>query len=217
MPPISVLIVDDHPLFSRGLASLIAGQGQYAVCGEAVSSAEALALMESKKPDLAIVDLRLGDEDGLEVIKKLKARDAGLRVLALSMQDERYFSERALNAGSNGYIMKTEAGAKVLEAIKTVLAGGTYISEAERERLLEFTAGEIPRGAGDPFALVEKLSNRQLRVFTLIGKGLGTLEIASLLNISTKTVDAHKENLKLRLHCRTAQELRQLAIEWAKK
>jgi DNA-binding NarL/FixJ family response regulator len=214
MRQISIIIVDDHPLFSKGLSSLITRESHYTVTGEAGSSKEALELVRTQNPDMAIVDLRLGDEDGLEVIKQLKALQPGLMVLVLSMLDERYFAERALNAGSNGYIMKTEPGTEVMEAVKTVLAGGTYLSGAERNRLLEYN----PCEAGEePFGSIGKLSNRQLQIFTLIGKGLGTLEIAAQLNISTKTVDAHKENLKLRLHCGSAQELRQLAIEWAKK
>jgi DNA-binding NarL/FixJ family response regulator len=214
MPQVSVIIVDDHPLFCRGLASLITSQSVYTVVGEVGSSEEAIELVRTKKPDLAIVDLRLGDEDGLEVIKKLKALHSGLVVLVLSMQDERYYAERALNTGSNGYIMKTEAGTMIMEAIKTVLSGEIYLSEAERERLQEFAPYEVGEKS---LGLIEKLSNRQLEIFTLIGKGLGTLEIASRLKISTKTVDAHKENLKSRLHCLTTQELHQLAIEWAKK
>jgi DNA-binding NarL/FixJ family response regulator len=210
----SIIIVDDHPLFSRGLASLITSQSQYVVSGEAANSAEALEMIQSKRPDMAIVDLRLDGEDGLEVIKKIKALRPSLVVLAVSMQDERYYAERALKAGSNGYIMKTEAGTTVMEAIKTVLSGKIYLSNTEQKRLLEYTSYEA---GGESYGSVEKLSNRQLQIFTLLGKGLGTLEIAAQLNISTKTVDAHKENLKLRLHCRTTQELRRLAIEWAKK
>jgi DNA-binding NarL/FixJ family response regulator len=216
MLQVSVIIVDDHPLFSRGLASLITSKNQYVVAGEAVNSREALDLALTKKPDLAIVDLRLGDEDGLEVIKKMKALHPEMAVLALSMQDERYFAERALKAGSSGYIMKTEAATKVMEAIKTVLAGEIYISDAERDRLQGFTSYETEEEKGS-FGSIEKLSNRQLQIFSLLGKGLGTLEIASHLKISTKTVDAHKENLKLRLHCNTTQELRQLAVEWTRK
>jgi DNA-binding NarL/FixJ family response regulator len=214
MLQVSVIIVDDHPLFRRGLASLITSQSQYVIGGEAANSAEALELVQEKRPDLAIVDLRLGDEDGLAVIKKIKAIHPHLVVLAVSMQDERYYAERALKAGSNGYIMKTEVGTKVMEAIKAVLSGKIYLSDTEQERLQEYTAYEAD---GESYGSVEKLSNRQLQIFTLLGKGLGTLEIAAQLNISTKTVDVHKENLKLRLHCRTTQELRQLAIEWAKK
>jgi DNA-binding NarL/FixJ family response regulator len=191
-------------------------QNQYIVIGEAGNSEEALDLVRIKKPDLAIVDLRLGDEDGLEVIKEMKALCPKLMILVLSMQNERYFAERSLKAGSNGYIMKTEGGTKVMEAIKTVLSGGIYISEAEQERLLEFASYDAGK-TEDGFGSIEKLSNRQLQIFTLLGKGLGTLEIAHQLKISTKTVDAHKENLKLRLHCNTSQELRQLSIEWARK
>ncbi|MDR1175618.1 MAG: response regulator transcription factor [Treponema sp.] len=211
MPVAKVMIVEDHPLFSKGLSSLITSRGSYSVVGEAKDSAEAFKLAGEEQPDLAIVDLNLGDEDGLDLLKELHSRFPGIAVLVLSMHDERYYAERVLNAGGRGYIMKAEAGNKVMEAIETVLGGEIYLSKAEQERLSECLE------PGGPFASVEKLSDRQLQIFNLLGKGLGTVEIAAKLTLSTKTIDTHKEHIKIKLHCNTTQELRQLAIEWVNR
>ncbi len=215
MPAVSVIIVEDHPLFSKGLSQLVESQALYTVVGEATNGPSALSLLGEKKPSLAIVDLNLGDEDGLQLIRDMKAAVPELVVLVLSMHDERYYAERALRAGARGYIMKEEAGAKVIDAIKSVMAGKIWLSERERERLFDSMAGGNPLREGrDWFASVSKLSDRQLQIFTFIGKGLGTVEIAAKLNLSTKTIDTHKEHIKLKLHCNSSQELRQLAIEW---
>lgn len=215
MPATSVIIIEDHPLFSKGLVQLVESQSLYQVVGEAATSSDALQLLSEKNPSLAIVDLNLGDEDGLELIKNMKALRPELVVLVLSMHDERYYAERALRAGARGYIMKEEAGSKVLDAVKTVMSGKIWLSDRERERLFDSMAGGNPMREGrDWFASVGKLSDRQLQIFTFIGKGLGTVEIAARLNLSTKTIDTHKEHIKLKLHCNTSQELRQLAIEW---
>ncbi|MDR3284397.1 MAG: response regulator transcription factor [Treponema sp.] len=215
MNPVKIVIVDDHPLFSKGLASLIASHPGYEIAGEAKNSAEALKLFRERQPNLAIVDLNLGDENGMDLITGIRDRYPDMVILVLSMHDERYYSERVLRLGASGYIMKNEAGTKVLDAIKTVMSGKIYLSEAEQERLSEALAGEPGKNDKDRYASVQKLSDRQLEIFTLIGKGLGTVEIATKLDLSTKTIDTHKEHIKLKLHCNTSQELRQLAIEWA--
>jgi DNA-binding NarL/FixJ family response regulator len=209
-----IMIIEDHPLFSKGLASLINSRDAYSVVGEAKDSKEALQLAVEEEPDLAILDLNLGNEDGLDLLKELHRRFPRIAVLVLSMHDERYYAERVLKAGGRGYIMKTEAGNKVLEASETVLAGNTYFSEAQRERF----AGH-PEAGGErrPLVPVESLSDRQFQVFNLLGKGLGTVEIAGKLNLSVKTIDAHKEHIKEKLRCHTAQELKQLAIAWVNR
>jgi DNA-binding NarL/FixJ family response regulator len=205
------MIVEDHPLFSKGLSSLIGSREGYTVTGEARDSAEALKCAEEERPDLVILDLNLGDEDGLDLLKELRRRFPAMLVLVLSMHDERYYAERVLKAGGRGYIMKTEAGNRVVEAIETVLAGKIYFSRAEGERLSGFIeSGQRRR----PLIPVETLSDRQFQIFNLLGKGLGTVEIAAKLNLSAKTIDTHKEHLKDKLRCNTAQELKQLAIEW---
>ena len=211
----SVIIIDDHPLFSRGLAQLIETQKDYKVIGMAKNRNEALSLLDSTKPDLAIVDLNLGQEDGLELIKDILVIHPQTKILVLSMHDERFYAERALKAGAKGYIMKAEAESNVISAITTVTSGEIYLSDNEKKRLKELSHGNSENA--DKFNTISSLSDRQLQIFTLIGKGLGTVEIASKLNLSIKTIDTHKENIKSKLHCASSAELRQMAIEWTNK
>lgn len=211
----SVLIVDDHPLFSRGLGQLIETQKTYKIVGMAKDRAEALTLFNQEKPNLAIVDLNLGQEDGLELIKDFIALQSDVKVLVLSMHDERFYAERALKAGAKGYIMKEEAETNVLTAIQTVMNGEIYLSESEKERIGEsLSKGSSAKSKKGPFDTISLLSDRQLQIFTLIGKGFGTVDIATKLNLSIKTIDTHKENIKAKLHCASSAELRQMAIEW---
>ncbi|MDR0456593.1 MAG: response regulator transcription factor [Treponema sp.] len=214
---VKVMIVEDHPLFSRGLASLItagAGKPGYSVVGEAVNLAEAIKIAEQEKPALAIVDIGLGEENGMELIPRLKSIDPDIVILVLSRYDERYYSERVLRLGARGYIMKTEPPPKVLDAIKTVMAGKVYLSDSERERIFEAMTGESQRGVKDWAASIRKLSDRELQIFSCLGKGLGTIEIAHKFKLSTKTIDTHKEHIKLKLHCDSSPQLRRFAIEW---
>ncbi len=215
MPVTKVMIIEDHPIFSKGLAQLINVQKVFQVVGEATNHEEAMEILAAEKPELAIVDLNLGDEDGLDVIKDMHAVYPKLAILVLSMHDERYYAERAIKAGARGYIMKEEAGNKVIDAIHTVLSGRIWLSDAERQRQNENEMNNSKNQTSEDG--IETLSDRQLQIFTLIGKGLGTVEIAAKLNLSTKTIDTHKEHIKIKLHCNTSQELRQLAIEWSSR
>lgn len=212
----SVIIIDDHPLFSRGLSQLIETQKSYKVIGMAKDRMEAITMLNNTKPDLAIVDLNLGQEDGLELIKDILVLKPNTKVLVLSMHDERFYAERALKAGAKGYIMKEEAESQVINAINTVMNGEIYLSQSEKQRLVELSKGNLSEHT-DSFDTIATLSDRQLQIFTLIGKGLGTVEIASKLNLSIKTIDTHKENIKTKLHCASSAELRQMAIEWTNK
>ena len=213
----SVMVIDDHPLFSRGLAQLIETQSSYKVNGMAKDRKEALGMLEKVKPNLAIVDLNLGQEDGLELIKDISVINPSTKVLVLSMHDERFYAERALKAGARGYIMKQEAESQVINAIQTVMEGKIYLSERELERIKDLSKNDksAKREKKEPYDTISLLSDRQLQIFTLIGKGLGTVDIASKLNLSIKTIDTHKENIKVKLHCSSSAELRQMAIEWA--
>lgn len=213
----SVLIIDDHPLFSRGLSQLIETQKIYKVTGIAKDHDEAIKMLNELSPDLAIVDLNLGQEDGLELIKDILALKPQTKVLVLSMHDERYYAERALKAGAKGYIMKEEAESNVSTAINTVMQGNIYLSEAEQKRHNELVLNKNVNKTSEPFDLISTLSDRQLQIFTLLGKGLGTVEIAEKLKLSIKTIDTHKENMKEKLNCESAAELRKMAIEWTKK
>lgn len=209
----SVIIIDDHPLFSRGLAQLIETQGNLKVIGMAKDRNEALTLLNNTTPNLAIVDLNLGQEDGLELIKDIMIIQPKTKILVLSMHDERFYAERAIKAGAKGYIMKEEAESQVINAIQTVIHGEIYLSEKEKNRI-ENLNKDIQ---GKTFDTITELSDRQFQIFTLIGKGLGTVEIANKLNLSIKTIDTHKENIKAKLHCKSSAELRQMAIEWTNK
>jgi two-component system, NarL family, response regulator NreC len=210
MPETSVLIVDDHPIFSKGLAALLSSQPLFSIAGEAKNSCEAMEIIQTKQPDLAIVDLNLGNEDGLDLIKNIHALYSQIKILVLSMHDERYYASRVIKAGACGYIMKEEAGNSVLTAIRTVMAGKVYLSKKESVRRKEENIDARPEKKDD----ISALSDRQLQIFTFIGQGLGTVEIAGKLGLSAKTIDTHKEHMKLKLHCDTSQELRQLAVEW---
>lgn len=210
----SVIIIDDHPLFSRGLSQLIETQKDFKVIGFAKDRNEALSLLDNTVPDLAIVDLNLGQEDGLELIKDILVIHPNTKILVLSMHDERFYAERALKAGAKGYIMKAEAESQVINAIQTVYNGDIYLSENEKNRIKDLSHVSE---TNDKFDTITTLSDRQLQIFTLIGKGLGTVEIAAKLNLSIKTIDTHKENIKAKLHCASSAELRQMAIEWTNK
>jgi DNA-binding NarL/FixJ family response regulator len=212
---VNIMIVEDHPLFSKGLAALIASKPEYSVAGEAATISEAMLVAKNTKPALAIVDINLGPDSGLELIPQLKSHYPEMTILVLSMYEERFYSERVLRLGARGYIMKTESPQKVLDAIKTVISGKVYLSDSERERILEAMTGENMKGVKDLSLSVRKLSTRELQIFSSIGRGLGTIEISNKYNLSTKTIDTHKEHIKIKLHCNSTQDLRQLAIEWA--
>ncbi|MDR2718847.1 MAG: response regulator transcription factor [Treponema sp.] len=213
---IKVMIVEDHPLFSKGLVSLIAGSARsgYNVVGEAANRSDAMKIARQEKPALAIVDISLGEENGLDLIPQLKSLDPDMVILVLSAHDERYYSERVLRLGARGYIMKTEQPPKVLEAIKTVMAGKMYLSDSEQERIFEARTGESRRGVKDWAGSMRKLSDREFQVFSCMGKGMGTVEIADKFKLSAKTIDTHKEHIKLKLQCDSSHDLKRLAIEW---
>ncbi len=207
-----LLLVDDHPLLREGIAQLINEQTDLQVCGEAEDRQSALAALDATRPDLAIVDISLKDQSGLELIKDFQARAPGLLVLVLSMHDEALYAERALRAGARGYIMKREAAYRVLDAIRLVLSGGTYVSEKMMASILDKVSGRAPTTR--PAALAA-LSDRELDVLLLIGQGYGAQQMAARLHISTKTIETHRANLKLKLKLGSSGELLQQAIRWA--
>jgi DNA-binding NarL/FixJ family response regulator len=210
-----VLIVDEYPLFCLGMTSLLKLTPGYSIVGEAAAIDDALKIAEKEKPHLVIMEIHFGNENGMELITQLKSKHPETVILVMSTHDERYYSERILRLGAQGYIMKNAPINIVKEAINTVMRGKVYLSETERERIFEIMTSESTRGMKDWARSLRKLSDRELQVFSLIGKGYGTIEIASKFNLSTKTIDTHKEHIKLKLHCNTSQELRQLAIEWS--
>jgi DNA-binding NarL/FixJ family response regulator len=206
-----VFLVEDHPIVRQGLAMLIDGEPDLAICGTAESVQDAVAQLRRLKPDVAIVDISLGDGSGLDLIAKLHEDRPNLPMLALSMHDENLFAERAVRAGAKGYVMKKEATKTVMTAIRRVLTGTMYFSDRMTSRMLQKLMH--PQGAeGSP---MESLSNREFEVFRLISNGLGPSDIAQRLKLSVKTVAAHRENIKEKLHLENGTELTRFALQWA--
>jgi DNA-binding NarL/FixJ family response regulator len=207
-----VLVIDDHPIVRQGLALLIEREADLTVCGQAEDAHEALDVIASLQPDIVLLDISLGGQDGLEVLKKIRARDPDLPVLVLSMHDELIYAERALRAGADGYIMKQEATDRVLTAIRRIIDGQMYVPDRVATRMLK----QYARGAHpDAVSPVASLSDRELEVFRLIGHGSSTREIAEVLHLSIKTVESYQAHIKEKLALRNARELHQHAIEWA--
>jgi DNA-binding NarL/FixJ family response regulator len=205
----AVLLVDDHPIVRQGLAQLINQQPDLMVCGHAEDSIGAFHAIATLHPDIVVLDISLSGPDGLAILKSIRADDSALPVLILSMHDESIYAERALRAGANGYIMKQEATDRVLEAIRRIRGGEIYVSDRISKRLLQ----QIVSGPADK-SPIEALTDRELAVFRLIGKGHGTREIAEDLHISVKTVETYQAHIKEKLSLRNARELVQHAFQW---
>ena len=208
---IKVLLVDDHPLVREGLVNLINQQADLQVCGEAGSEPEALELIRTAQPHVAIVDLSLESGSGIELIKSIKAMFPAVTVLVLSMHDESLYAERALRAGARGYVMKREAAKKVIQAIRCVLAGQLYVSDKIAALMAEKFVGGQPAATASP---IEQLSNRELEVFQLLGLGHNTRQIADHLHVGFKTVQAYCARIKEKLKLANATELLREAIRW---
>ena len=204
------MLVDDHPIVRRGLRRLIETEPDLEVCGEASSVREARQAIRDADPDAVVVDISLRDGDGIELVTDLHAHHRSLPVLVLSMHDESIYAERLLAAGARGYIMKQAAGADFIEALRHVLGGGIWVSEAIRSRVLARYAADGAAPA-DPIA---RLSNRELQVLRMIGLGLSTRDMAGTLNLSGKTVESHRQRIKLKLGLATSAQLVQYAAAW---
>ena len=206
-----ILLVDDHPVLRQGLSFLINKEHDLLVEGEAEDGPAALALLDQKTFDLAIVDVSLPGVDGIELLKEIRSRHRALPTLMLSMHDELVFAERALRAGAMGFIMKQEAVENVLEAIRRVLCGQIYVSERIATRVLR----KLADGNGHPDRrTLHMLTDRELTIFTLIGQGYGTRQIAEQLHLSIKTIESHRAHIKEKLEIATGPELVRYASLW---
>ncbi|MCA9416710.1 MAG: response regulator transcription factor [Candidatus Omnitrophica bacterium] len=211
-PPKSrVLIVDDHPLVRAGLKSLIEEESDLDVCGEAEGYSQALSLLEKLDPDLMVVDISIKDGNGLELVQTAKSIKPELKMIVASVHDEALYAERVLHAGAVGYVNKEAATEKIVEAIRSVLRGKVYLSEEMTERLLLNAAQVSQSQERSP---LEKLSNRELEVFEMIGNGLSTKEIAEKIHLSVKTIETYRDNLKKKLNLQSGNELLRYAIQW---
>lgn len=207
-----ILLIDDHPIMRHGLAQLISVEPGLCVGGEAGNAADGLAAIGRLKPDIVVVDLTLPDKTGLELIKDIQALYPGTRCIVLSMHDENLYAERALRAGARGYVMKEMAAETLIQAIRRVLDGGIYVSETMSSRMLEQVSGQ--RGKANATG-IEQLTDRELEVLAMIGKGTATKIIAEHLNISARTVEAHRSHIKEKLGLTDGPALMRYAVQWA--
>jgi DNA-binding NarL/FixJ family response regulator len=208
---IKVFVVDDHELLRNGLRALIHTVPNWQVCGEAANHQDAMRGILESDPNVVIVDLALQQSNGLELIKRIKEQYPTMKILVLSMHDERLYAERVLRAGASGFVSKQQSSEEILSAIETVLEGDIYLSEASSKRLLK---GAISGERDYSASPISKLSDRELEIFTLIGQGLTTLQIARRLHLSNNTVGTYRERLKIKLNLSRSAELHRAAVEW---
>ena len=205
---IKILLVDDHPLVREWLTNLLKQQFDFQVCGESGSAPEALRLVAALQPDIAIVDISLASGSGIDLIKDLKAGHAAVAVLVLSMHDEMLYAERALRAGAGGYVMKSEATQKIIEAVRAVLAGKIFVSQPVSSLMAQKFIG------GKSENTIEQLSDRELEVFQLLGRGFSTRQISEHLHIGFKTVQGYTARIKEKLNLANINGLMREAIRW---
>ena len=206
-----VLIVDDHPIVRQGLRRVMENEDDLVVCGEAESARDARTAIKELHPDVVIADISLKQGDGIELVRDVRAHHPTLPILVLSMHDETIYAERMLSAGANGYIMKQAASDQFLASVRRVLDGGIYVSEAVGTNMIQkFAAG----GAYISANPIDRLSNRELQILHMIGKGMSTRETAQSLNLSIKTIESHRAHIKEKLNLKNATELVQHAIQW---
>jgi DNA-binding NarL/FixJ family response regulator len=207
----SVILVDDHPVVREGLARVIEQEADLEVCDQAKNAIEALQKIESSQPDIAVIDVTLDGSHGIELVKDLKIRFPHLPILMLSMHDESLYAERSLRAGAKGYIMKQQPPQELVKAIRQVLRGEVYLSEAMTRQMLYKIAGESKVKGSSPS---EVLSDREFDVFELIGQVRSTSQIATLLHLSVKTIQTHREHIKQKLNLADGVSLVRYAVQW---
>lgn len=203
-----IFLIDDHALVREGIKRMLTEDGDLTVCGEAASSRGVLSELERTKPDLLLLDISLPGADGIELIKDLKAQSPDIRILVVSMHDEDLYAERVIRAGASGYLMKQSPYELLMAAVRKVLAGDIFLSPHLSSRLLH----SMVRSKGKVQNELEKLSDRELEILRLIGDGYNSQEIASTLNISAKTVESHRGNMRQKLDLPTGAELIRFAI-----
>lgn len=206
---VKVFLVEDHPIFRKGLVQLINSEADFDICGEADDYIGGLDGVRKTKPDIVVVDISLKDSSGIELVKDIKLHFPDMLILVLSMHDENIYAERILKAGAKGYLMKQEAPETVITALRQILAGKVYVSDDISSKMLN----RVVEGKGSSDS-IDLLSNRELEIFKLIGEGHSTREIASMLNISIKTVENHRAHIKEKMNLANSIELIQQATLW---
>lgn len=204
-----VLIVDDHELVRRGLREMISREPDFEAVGEAADSPTAMAMIRELEPDIVVADITLQDGDGLELISQVRALHPAVKVLVVSMHDEKLYAERAMRAGALGFVSKTAQASEIVEAMRMVLRGWVHVSEQLANQMLQRMTTQGPTFKETP---LETLSNREIEVLNLLGDGLSTRDVAERLHLSTKTVHTYREHLKEKLGLRSASELIRYAV-----
>lgn len=203
------MLVDDHPITRHGMKTLIECEPGFVVCAESDTAAAAVSVLRESQPHLAIVDISLRGENGLELVKELKTAAAHVPVLVVSMHDEEFYADRARRAGAVGYVMKQHASDRILAALRRIQSGLTAFADPEKRQIWSESSRSASK-LGD----VEELSARESEVLRLLGDGYGTREIAGKLGLSMKTIDTYREHLKLKLNLPTGERLVQFAVRW---
>ncbi len=216
-PKKNIMVVDDHPIVRQGIRSMLAQEDDLVVVAEADSAATAISILDrqGESMDAVLIDISLKGADGLELIKSIRAQDTELPLLVMSMHDESLYAERALRAGANGYIMKQEMAGKVVDAIRSVIRGDIYVSDEIRQRILLGIRGG--RRTDPNASPIERLSDRELEVFRLIGQGFGTRQVAEKLHLSIKTIETYRAHIKEKLNLENATELVRHAVQWVEQ
>jgi DNA-binding NarL/FixJ family response regulator len=209
-----VIIVDDHPIFRMGMGELLNQEKDFTVSGLAEDIAGARKLIDEHCPDLAIVDITLAGENGLDLVKEMSVKNSSLQILVLSMHDEQVWAERAIRAGARGYIMKKEASENVISALRNIREGKIHVSATIMERLLHRLQMQPDISAAPT---VDRLTDRELEVFRLIGSGLSTREIAAQMNLGVKTIGTYRDRIKHKLGLKTGSELTRRAVLWSEQ
>jgi len=207
----SVIIVDDHPIVRQGLRRMLEAEPDLTVAAEADSEQAARAAIRAHTPDIVIVDLSLERGDGIELVREMHQENAELRMLVLSMHDETIYAERLLAAGAMGYIMKQAASDQLLTAVRRVLSGRNYVSDAV-QRTLDMRGGESR--TVDPADPVSRLSNREVQILNMVGRGMSSRDIATEFSLSVKTIESHRQTIKHKLGLATNNQLLQYAMKW---
>ncbi len=207
-----ILLVDDHPVVRKGMKNILEEHSGFEICGEADEGNSALKLINETEPDLAIVDIQIkGNINGIELVKAIKERHPKCKTLVMSMDDGTIYAERALKAGAMGYIAKDEASETIVSAIETIMGGKLYLSN----KISTMIASKHIFGKTDKILFpMELLSNRELEIFQLLGKGFKRNEIAKKLNININTVESHRRKIREKLNIETSSELTKIAVQW---
>lgn len=206
-----LLIVDDHPIFRHGISQLIGQLPEVTICGQAENASGALEAMRRLQPEVVVLDVSMPGTNGIELIKLILAEQPRILILVLSIYDESLYALRALRAGAKGYVMKQQAMENVLDALRKVIGGGIYVSPQLSEKLVFKAIRGSENDLGSP---VDKLSDREMEVMELFGRGNSTREIAGGLHLSVKTIETHRSHIKKKLGFKDADEMVKFATEW---